>query len=80
MACSPSGSSVPEDSPGKNTGVDCHAPPEDFPEPEIEPESLVSPTLAGRLLPLVLPGEPREEVTDLELIQLGDNANSRQTR
>ena len=49
MACSPSGSSVPEDSPGKNTGVDCHAPPEDLPEPEIEPESLVSPTLAGRL-------------------------------
>ena len=74
---SPPGSSVPEDSPGKNTGVDCHAPPEDFPEPEIKPESLVSPTLAGRLLPLVLPGEPREEVTDLELIQLGDNANRR---
>ena len=79
MACSPSGSSVTEDSPGKNTGADCHAPPEHLPEPEAEAASLVSPTLAGSS-PLVSPGEPREEVTDLELIQLGDSANRRQTR
>ena len=54
------GSSVHGDSPGKNTGVSCHAllqgifptqesfpSPGDLTNPRIEPESLVSPALAG---------------------------------
>ena len=48
MDCSPPGSSVHQDSPGKNIGVDCH----DLfqgglPNPGIEPRSLRSPALAG---------------------------------
>ena len=48
MDCSPPGSSVHGDSPGRNTGVGCHA----FlqgnrPNPGIEPVSLTSPALAG---------------------------------
>ena len=40
----------PWDSPGKNTGVGCHAlPPGDLPDPGIEPKSLRFPALAGRL-------------------------------
>ena len=36
------------DSPGKNTRVGCCAlPPRDLPDPRIEPESLMSPALAG---------------------------------
>ena len=39
------------DSPGKNTGVDCHArAPGDLPDPGIEPASLMSPALAGGFL------------------------------
>ena len=38
----------PWDSPGENTGVDCHALLQgDLPNPGIEPISLVSPALAG---------------------------------
>ena len=49
MDCSPPGSSVHGDSPGKNTGVDCHfLLPGDLLDPRIEPESLASPALAGR--------------------------------
>ena len=45
MDCSLPGSSFcPWDSPGKNTGVDCHS----FPDPGIESVSVVSPALAGR--------------------------------
>ena len=41
MDCSPPGSSVRGDSPGKNTGVGCRAllPPADLPHPGIEPRS-----------------------------------------
>ena len=48
--CSPPGSSVHRDSPGKNTGeywLSC-PPPGDLPDPGIEPVSLMSPALAGR--------------------------------
>ena len=37
MHCSPPGSSVHEDSPGKNTGVGCHSLPGGLPNPEIKP-------------------------------------------
>ena len=50
MDCSPPGSSVHGDSPGKNTGVGCHA----FPK-GIEPGS---PALQADSLPAELPGEP----------------------
>ena len=42
--CSPPGSSVHGDSPGKNTGVSCHG---DLPHPGIELMSLRSSALAG---------------------------------
>ena len=49
MDCSLPGSSVHGDSPGKNTGVGCPAPPlGDLPDPGIKPSSLVSPALAVR--------------------------------
>ena len=38
----------PWDSPGKNTGMDCHALLQDLPDPGIEPTSLTSPSLSGR--------------------------------
>ena len=44
------------------------------------PSLLCLPHWQAGSLALVSPGEPWEEVTDLELIQLGDNANRRQTR
>ena len=44
MDCSLPGSSVHGDSPGKNTGVGCPAPPGDLPDPGIK---LLSPALAG---------------------------------
>ena len=47
MDCSPPGSSIHGDSPGKNTGVGCHASPGDLSGPGIEPMSLTSPALAG---------------------------------
>ena len=39
----------PWDSPGKNTGVCCHALLQDLPDPGIEPASLKAPALAGSL-------------------------------
>ena len=48
MDCSPPGSSVHEHSPGKNTGVDCHALLQGIFPPGIEPTSLMSPALAGK--------------------------------
>ena len=44
MCCSLPGSSVHRDSPGKNTGVGCHAL---LPDSGIKPASLTSPVLAG---------------------------------
>ena len=48
MNCSPPGSSVHEDSPGKNTGVACHFLLQgmDLPHPGTEPMSLMYPALA----------------------------------
>ena len=37
----------PRDSPGKDTGVGCHAPPGDLPDAGTEPAPLTSPALAG---------------------------------
>ena len=48
----------PQDSPGKNTGVGCHAlSPGDLPNPGIEPVSLKSPALQAGSLPLAPPGK-----------------------
>ena len=47
MNCSPPGSSVHGDSPGKNTGVGCHALLQGFPDIGIEPMSFMS-TCIGR--------------------------------
>ena len=48
----------PWDSPGKNTGVDCHfLPLGDLPDPGIEPASLASPVLAGRFFGTETPGK-----------------------
>ena len=61
MDCSPPGSSVhgTGDSPGKNTGVGWPClPPEDLPDPGIEPASPVSPALAGRFSLLSHLGSP----------------------
>ena len=44
--CSPPGSSVHEDSSGKNTGVGCLLP-GDLPDSGTEPASFMSPALAG---------------------------------
>ena len=46
MDCSPSGSSVHGDAPGKNTGVDC-PPPGDLPHPGIKLVTPLSPALTG---------------------------------
>ena len=68
MECSPPGSSVHGDSPGKNTGVGCHAlPPGDLPSPETEPKSL---TLQVDSLPSEPPGKPKNTgVGSLSLFQ-----------
>ena len=55
MDCSPPGSSVHGDSPGKNTEVSCH----DLPDPEIEPTSPVAPALLGRFFTTVPPRKPK---------------------
>ena len=48
MDCSPPGSSVHGESPGKNwNGLPCPSP-EDLPDPGIESMSLTSPALTGR--------------------------------
>ena len=39
MDCRPSRLLCPWDFSGKNTGVGCHTPPEDLPDPEIQSES-----------------------------------------
>ena len=58
MDCSPPGFSVHGDSPGKNTGVGCHACPlpGDLPNPRIEPRSLA---LQVDSLPSEPPGKPK---------------------
>ena len=56
LDCRPPGSSVHEDSPGKNTGVGCHAfLTGDFPNLGMEPRS---PTLQVDSLPSETPGKP----------------------
>ena len=59
MDCSPPGSSVRGDSPGKDTGIgsSCRPcpPPGDLPDPGIEPGS---PALQANSLPAELPGKP----------------------
>ena len=52
--CSPQGSSVHGNSPGKSTGVGCHAPPGDLPNSGIEPRSPMSQVDS-------LPSEPPEK-------------------
>ena len=50
MDCSPPGSSVHGNSPGKNTGVGfSRPPPGDLPDPGIQPMFLTSPALVGPL-------------------------------
>ena len=69
MDCSTPGSSVPGDSPGKNTGVGCHALLQGVfleVDPVIEPTSLMSPALT-----LALPWKP--QITS----QLSLNTNDR---
>ena len=46
----------PWKSPGKSTGVGCHAL---LPNSGVEPESLASPALAGRFFTFVPPGKPK---------------------
>ena len=59
MGCSPPGSSVHGDSPGKNTRVGCHALlQEDLPNPGIEPRS---PTLQADSLPSEPQGKPQSQ-------------------
>ena len=52
MDCGPPGSSVHRDSPGKNTGVGCHALFQGIFNPGIEPMSPVVPALQVGYLPL----------------------------
>ena len=57
MVCSPPGSSVHGDSPGKNTGVGCHALLQrDLPKPGIKP---MSPALEADSLLSESPGKPK---------------------
>ena len=65
--CSPPGSSVHGDSPGKNTGVGCHAPPRDIPNPGTKPSS---PVLQVDSILSEPPGKPKNTgVGSLSLLQ-----------
>ena len=55
--CSPPGSSVHGDSPGKNTGVGCWALLHALPDPGIEPTSPKSPAFTGRFFTTSVPWE-----------------------
>ena len=56
MDCSPPGSPVHGDAPGKNNGVGCHALLQgNLPDPGIEPRS---PALQAHILPSEPPGKP----------------------
>ena len=55
--CSPQGSSVHGNSPGKSTGVGCHAPPGDLPNSGIEPRSPMSQVDS-------LPSDPPEKLME----------------
>ena len=64
MDCSPTGSFVHGDSPGKNTGMGCHVL---LPNPEIEPRS---PALQEDSLPSEPPGKPKNTgLGSLSLLQ-----------
>ena len=70
MDCNPPGSSVPGDSPGKNTGVGCHAPPpEDLPNLGVEHRS---PSLQADSLPSEPQGSPYMHVCVLNMIWVID--------
>ena len=56
MDCSPPGSSVHGDSPGKNAGVGCHVLLRDLPNPGVEPRS---PTLQADSLLSEPPEKPK---------------------
>ena len=67
MDCSSPGFSVHGHSPGKNTGVGCHALLQGLPTPGIEPRS---PTLQADSLPSEPPGKPKNTgVGSLSLLQ-----------
>ena len=64
MNCSPLGSSVRGDSPGKNIGMGCHAVlPGDLPNPGIEPRP---PTLQVDSLPFESPGKSKSTILHLK--------------
>ena len=57
----------PWDSPGKNTGVGLQCPPpEDLPDPGMEPESPMSPALAGEFFTTTPLGKPHPRPTESE--------------
>ena len=59
MDCSPPGSSVHGNFPGKNTGVGCHFLLQGIlPTLGVEPMSLVIPALAGGIFKTTPPGKP----------------------
>ena len=51
------------------SGLPC-LPPGDLPDPEIEPESLMSPALAGRFFTTELPGKPENNIGNCMLLLL----------
>ena len=62
MDCNPPGSSIHGPLQAKNTGGGCHFfLPGDLPDPGIEPMSLASPVLAGRLFTTKPPGKPKQQ-------------------
>ena len=63
MDCSPPGFLCPWDSPGKNTGVGCHALLQgDLPDRGIEPASPVTPALQAVSLLAETPGKPNRNL------------------
>ena len=71
MDCSPRGSSAPGDSPGKNTGVGCHALLQgNLPNPGIKVASVTSPALAGGFFTICAIWEaPNTRVVSCSLLQ-----------
>ena len=65
------------DSPGKNTGVGCHAPPGDLLDPGIEPMSPVSPALQADSLRAEPLGKPLFFKTLIEDMLIQDSCSSK---
>ena len=70
----------PGDSPGKNTGVGCHAllpnpgiSSQSLPNPGIEPRSLMSPALAGGFFTTSATWEAHSYVLFTKKVKLGDH-------